>query len=282
MYKLLIPTDFSENALNAIKYGMELFKYEICEFYIMHAYADEVFQLDPFMEPPQLKEVKNRILEQVNLKLASLEKQIISFSPNPNHKISTIAKFGSLIEEANDFAEFENIDLIIMGTRGKTGDKKLTFGSNTLQVMKYVKCPVLAIPENYKEIHPVDILFPSDFLLPYKRRELKLISDLAKRLKVKIHLMYVSCNNGLSLRQKNNKAFFDSVFSGVEFDFIHIHGSDITGAINDYIEKNKPDMLIMVNSRHSYLESILYDSKIEKIGLEVQIPFFVLQNLPRH
>ena len=43
MRKILIPTDFSENALNAIKYALELFKYERSEFIIMHAFADEVY-----------------------------------------------------------------------------------------------------------------------------------------------------------------------------------------------------------------------------------------------
>ncbi|PTX43257.1 nucleotide-binding universal stress UspA family protein [Christiangramia gaetbulicola] len=282
MYKLLIPTDFSQNAWNAVKYGMDLFKYEACEIFIMHAYADEVFQLDPFMEPAQLKEVQNRILKQANSELASIEKQLKSFSPNPRHKILTIAEFGSLIDEANDLVELENIDLIIMGTRGKAGDKKLTFGSNTLQVMKYVKCPVLAIPENYNDINPVNILFPSDLMIPYKKRELKLVRKLAKRYAAMIHLLYVSGSNRLSLRQQNNKAFIDSIFTGVDADFEHITGNDTTEAINNFIEEKNIDLLVMVNSRHSYLESVLYDSKIEKIGLEVQIPFLVLQNLPRN
>ena len=43
MRKVLIPTDFSENAMNAIKYAMELFKYDRTDFYIMHAFGDEIY-----------------------------------------------------------------------------------------------------------------------------------------------------------------------------------------------------------------------------------------------
>ncbi|HSM62908.1 MAG TPA: universal stress protein, partial [Gillisia sp.] len=43
MHKILIPTDFSRNAMNAIRYALELFKYEKSEFYIIHAFADEVY-----------------------------------------------------------------------------------------------------------------------------------------------------------------------------------------------------------------------------------------------
>ena len=281
MFKLLIPTDFSENAMNAIKYGLELFKYEICEVYIMHAYADEVFQLDPFMAPAQLDEVKKRILKKVNSELNNSEEQIKSFSPNPQHTVFSIAKFGSLIDEANDLVELKNIDLLIMGTRGKTGDKKLTFGSNTLQVIKYVKCPVLAVPDTYHDMHPRNILFSTDFLLPYKRREIKLLCNLAKSYAAFLHLVYISGNKDLSLRQQNNKAFFESIATGIEMDFEKVQGNDITETINGYLQKNEIDLLVMVNSRHSYLESILYTSTIEKIGLEIQIPFLVLQNVQR-
>ena len=42
MRRILIPTDFSENAMNAIKYGLELFKNEESEFYLVHAYHGEI------------------------------------------------------------------------------------------------------------------------------------------------------------------------------------------------------------------------------------------------
>ena len=42
-----------------------------------------------------------------------------------------------------------NIDLVIMGTKGETSDHNTTFGSYTIEVFKYVKCPVLAIPEDF-------------------------------------------------------------------------------------------------------------------------------------
>ena len=46
MRKILVPTDFSDNAFNALKYACQVFKYEKCEIFIMHAYADEVYQQD--------------------------------------------------------------------------------------------------------------------------------------------------------------------------------------------------------------------------------------------
>ena len=43
MKKILIPIDFSENAINAINYALALFKDEFCKFYILHAYQEDIY-----------------------------------------------------------------------------------------------------------------------------------------------------------------------------------------------------------------------------------------------
>jgi nucleotide-binding universal stress UspA family protein len=51
----------------------------------------------------------------------------------------------SIVSEIIEFAERENIDLIIMGTRGRTGFKKLLSGSVASGVVNFAHCPVLVI-----------------------------------------------------------------------------------------------------------------------------------------
>lgn len=51
----------------------------------------------------------------------------------------------SIVSEIIEFAERENIDLIIMGTRGRTGFKKLLLGSVASEVVNFAHCPVLVI-----------------------------------------------------------------------------------------------------------------------------------------
>ena len=57
-----------------------------------------------------------------------------------------------------------------MVTHGETNDRRLVFGSDTLQVLKYVLCPVLVIPENFRGIQKRYILFPTNYIIPFKRR----------------------------------------------------------------------------------------------------------------
>ncbi len=281
MRKLLIPTDFSENSLNAVKYATELFKYEYCEIYVLHAFADEVYEFQTKFEDAIFTDTKEKVLSKAKEALKKFRDGIIAFSPNPKHMIHTISEFGILVDSVNDWVEKENIDVVVMGTQGQTADKKITFGSNTLQVIKYVRCPVLAIPSVYGDVHPENLLFSTDFQLPYKRRELKLVSAIAKCFVSKVNFLYVSKFPTLSLRQQDNKHFLAASFCENKIDFHQDFSNDVTEAINDFLSKNKIDMLVMINTRHSYLENILYKSTIEKIGLNINIPFLVLQNLPR-
>ncbi|SRX55155.1 universal stress protein [Aequorivita sp. CIP111184] len=281
MRKILIPTDFSENSWNAIKYATELFKYDHAEIYILHAFADEVYEAETRVTEEIFDKLKEKTLEKAKIELENFRNQIIEFSPNPKHEVHTMAEFGMLVDSVNDWVEKENIDVVVMGTKGQTADKKLTFGSNTLQVIKYVKCPVLAIPSVYKDVHPKNILFSTDFQLPYKRRELKFVSCIAKCFVSKMHFLYVSKFPGLSLRQQDNKNFLEASFCENQIDFKQKNGSNVTKEINTFLIENPIDMLVMINTRHSYLENILYQSTIEKIGLNIDIPFLVLQNLPR-
>jgi len=118
-------------------------------------------------------------------------------------------------------------------------------------------------------------------LVPYKRRELKLLSTLAKNFTTKITLLYVSKFDKRSFRQEDNKQFLVSCLEENQCEEIQLKEDDVTWAIHDFMEKTPVDFLVMVNSRHSYLEHVLHTSKIEKMSLGSQIPFLVLQNLPR-
>lgn len=282
MRKVLIPTDFSENAMNAIKYAMELFKYERSEFTIMHAFADEVYENNLEMSRELFEEYKEKVKESSDKELQQVLSEMLEISPNPRHEYNFISVFGSLVDEANDFVDKENIDVLVMGTKGETDDRNLTFGSNTLQVIKYVKCPVLAIPSTFHDVHTKRILFPTDYLLPFQRREIKLLSTIAKNYAATINFLYISDFKKMSFRQLDNKSLIECYLVDNNTAFYTEAGTDITKGVNEFIKKHNADMLVMVNTRRSYLENVLYTSTIQKMGLNVQIPFLVLQNLPRY
>ncbi|WP_282162708.1 universal stress protein [Ulvibacterium marinum] len=281
MRKILVPTDFSENAFNALKYACSVFKYEKSEIFIVHAYADEVYEKETSIKRSFLEKLKETTLKHSEEHLKSILLKIKSHFPNPKHSYKTISAFGSLTDEVNDLVNREDMDIVVMGTRGETNDRKIIFGTNTLQVLKYVSCPVLAIPEGYAYQAPKEVLFPTDYMVPYKRRELKLLCEITGSFRSTIHLLYINPVKKLSLRQEDNQQFLKGCLSKAKLMFETVSEKDKTMAITKYIVHKDIDMLVLVNSRHSYLEDILYQSTIDRIGLHIKIPFMVMQNLFR-
>lgn len=281
MKNILIPTDFSSSADDAISYALDLFKCDTAHFYFLHAYADEAY--GPFKNGTDaaFEHQKQTIKKNAEIMLDEIVDKLRKEKHIPKHSYSYRTVFDSLVDGVNDFVDEKNIDLIIMGTKGKTANKNITFGSQTVQIFKYVKCPVLAVPHGYAFKQPKNILFPSAYLLPYKRRELKLLDTLAAQFKSKIHSLYISDFDDLSHRQLDNKKFLTESLPHARLSFETTTVTNKAQAIMEYIVKNDMDFLVMVNSRHSFIEDMLYRSTVDEIGLTPLIPFLVMQNLPR-
>jgi len=94
MRKILLPTDFSANAFNALKYAVSLFKYEKSEFYLLHAYADEVYSNEAALTEDQFEEKKANAKKNSKSQLKEILAAIKELSPNPKHQFFIKSSYG--------------------------------------------------------------------------------------------------------------------------------------------------------------------------------------------
>jgi nucleotide-binding universal stress UspA family protein len=149
MKKILLPTDFSDNSWNAIKYALQLFKKQECKFYILNTYIPIIYNMEYMMSGSNIYELDELQKTQSTKELENIKVKITEEFNNSSHSIETISSFNNLIPEISEVIDREEIDFVVMGTKGATGATELLFGSNTVHVLKNAKCPLLAIPENY-------------------------------------------------------------------------------------------------------------------------------------
>ena len=91
MRKILILTDFSANAMNAIDYALELFKYETSIIYFMHAYQDEIYNDKTLLNRETLDKVTKIIRKKSEKQLENLLKKVKEKHPNPRYSYRIIA-----------------------------------------------------------------------------------------------------------------------------------------------------------------------------------------------
>lgn len=277
MKNILIPTDFSENAWNALLYGISFFKKTHCAFYIVHVNSvntNTSGETAMFLSPDILEE---SILVESKEKLNKLMSKIEHLPLNVKHEFKPIALYGFLTDHIKTQVKEKKIDLIIMGTKGSTGLKSVSIGSNTGDVITKVPCTVLAVPELAVYSGIKEIGFPSDFQLTYDHKILETLKDILLLKKSALRLLYVSLNNEkLSPIQENNKRILMEHYKDIECSFHVVTGKKIDESIQCFTESRNLDMLVMVAKNLNFLERILFRPTVEKISYHTKVPFLVI------
>lgn len=270
---ILIPTDFSDNAWSALVYALKFFKEEFCTFYLLNS---------TILKVSTLSNLSNKLLktmqENAKKELLDLKELAETSNANANHGFKIILSSKELKTAIKKAIKEWHIDLVIMGTKGATGAKELFFGSNTVHVIKSVKnCPVLIIPEEYDFMEPVQIAFPTDFNRFYNPAELQPLKDIATLHNSKIRIVHINAESKLNDTQEYNIKTLQSYLENFEHSF-HWMPKYAKKAleINDFIEELDIDILVMINYKHSFIQKIVNEPVIKKIGFHPKIPFLVI------
>ena len=276
MKRIILPTDFSDNAYNAICYAIDLLKEEECTFYLLHTYTPAIYQAEYVLHSPGQIGLGDIYQENSLTQLNELKKKLIVEHNNKKHTIMVHSAFNTLVDEIVEISMNENADMVIMGTQGATGAKEILIGTNTVHVIKKACCPVIAIPPNFKYETPKEILFPTDLGIDYQEEQLGALAFLAKQHVSRIDVLHISTGYDLSEEQLKNKAKLDGIFGRIAHLFHEMPNQEVITAINNFQQKNKVNLLVMIQNRHTFFERLFLEPVIKKLGFHVTIPFMVI------
>ena len=139
--RILFPTDFSEGAQHALHSAVDLAEHYKSKLYILHVVydmnravgmhiphisSDEVFKE---MNDWAMNEIGTCCIEEIRT-LPDVEKKVVKGIP---------------YQEILKYASDNKIDMIVMGTYGRTGINRLIFGSTAERVVRSAPCPVMTV-----------------------------------------------------------------------------------------------------------------------------------------
>ncbi|GGW41367.1 universal stress protein [Arenibacter certesii] len=278
--RILLPTDFSVNALNAIKYALDLYSKQKCEFYLLHTYEVDGYALSgatKVVKPKQfLYETAKKEAEALFRKLM---KVVQLHSYNYDHSFHSIITYDTLINATKDIITKNNIDIVVMGTKGITGSRLVVYGTNTISLMEHIsECPILAIPENQKFILPREIVFPTDYTISHKPVELRHLISIAKMHHAIIQVLHiVTKSEKLHKTQQANKALLTTLFKDIEFSFHELAGSSIHEEINAFIDGRDTNMIAFINPKHNFFSMMFSRPLVKELGYYSRIPLLALK-----
>ena len=278
MKKILLPTDFSDNSWNAIKYALQLYKDQECNFILLHTYTPIVYHVEHLQASYTQLQVIDAVKETAKKRLDDTLQRINSEFNNTKHIFSQVTSFNTLTSEIEELYRGGVIDVIITGTKGASGVKEILFGSNTVHIIKNARCPIFAIPSGFSYEAPHEILFPTDLDILFKHSKLKILKEIVQSNNARLNVMHVSSGNELTEKQKRNQDNLESIFKNSAFLFHNVKPMNIAHAINEFQVKHKINLLVMINNKHSFFENLFFKNTINQIGFHLNVPFLVIPN----
>jgi len=205
MKRILVPTDFSEHAEDALKVAAQIAKKNNSEIIILHMLELPHQSNDAIMGGISIPE-SMLFMKKANEMLD----EVASRPYLDDIPITEVVKMDKPIHGITQISKDYDIDLIIMGSHGSSGVEELLIGSNTEKVVRNSEIPVLIIKKSISNFNATNIVFASDFSDEAKKPFEKLL-NFTKLFDSKLHLVTICTPNSFKPTHSSEKAMTDFV-----------------------------------------------------------------------
>jgi len=276
MKNILLLTDFSDNAQNAIHYALQLFSGSKCIFFILNVQKVSTYTTSDLMVSSTASSVYDSIIKNPKNALVKMVDDIDNKYRKEEYLFNAICDYDSFLSSVNQVVAAKDIDLIVMGTNGASGAKEVIFGSNTLSVIRNVNCPVFVVPEGYKFVKLENILLATEYDEVFSSEILNPLMKMIAKHKTKLDILMLEDkieNTDLVNEKKNKIATF---FKDVNHNFYTIVNVPADIAIDCFVQLNKVHVIAKVIYKKSFFNRLFSGSTTDEITYNSTIPLLIM------
>lgn len=277
MNKILIPVDFSEDSLTAIRYGCQLIsqnerKQEVDLIHVFTHHSNSYVNRQAYpIEDPQVK-ISEKDMERL---LTNLHNEY------PGIKFNSIFKEGNLFEEISKVTAAFNYDAVVMGTKGSSGLEAIFLGSNTYDVILNTKTPVLGVPQNTKGLKKDRV----GLLCNFKEGEIEVLQQAIKLIGNDFELVLIYVNkddrriSDIDAQFKNwieeiiNRTGVQNISYTIKPQVLYNRAAEnVSHAISNVLIDEQIDFLLITRSRKSIFRKLIEENIVRKMAYNMTIP----------
>lgn len=265
MTRILLPTDFSDTALKAAHFAMDLHgtsvRYTLVNSFRAKASAEPL--MPSLIQVAQKESLKG--LRRVERRLRKRTEQVT---------LEKVSSYSLLPEALNNIAVNKGADLIVMGTQGKSSVR--LFGSNSSNVIKRSLLPVITVPMHWEPEPVRRILMPMDGEDIDPTAFLPLV-DLANRCGAEVLVAHVRTNKVAFAKGLDHTAIGDALKS-IDHRYITVHGTDVVDTVNELAANNRFQLVAMAHRKRSFPGGLFSGSTTKQMALHTKLPLLVLRH----
>ena len=279
MKKILIPTDFSDCAGNAIDFAVQSAKYLPIEITLLHTFEGKEDVLTDYLGVN--KSFNQSLLNEVQKKLSQLKKFI---EESEGVIVNTCISVNPLTDAVLEAAGENQSDLIIMGTLGASGLKEKLLGSRTATLIGKTNTPVLVIPHDYIWKKPEKLLLATNHF-EKEPAILDFLFEMADLYMAKAQVIVFTeeeGENAFTILEHTRKTpryekMLKEHYKQETLTAIHLFGNEFEESLQEYIKLNEIDILAMITyPRNGFLDRIFHPSFTKRMSYHSHIPLLVI------
>ena len=260
MKQILVATDFSNSASNAMIYAIALAKILKMDVVAIHAiHPTEGINNSTynaiFIEDYYAK--KREALSDWALRLQDK-------SYGQEVKISTLCDIGFLKTVVSKYIQDHPVELLVMGITGSTGITGIV-GSNASMMVTKMRIPTLIVPlESNFPSFPI-ITLATDYETKLSAKDVNALNEMLKgAVSQKMQVLYVAEKSDASHIQTGEEVI-RSLFPNIGIDFNYINDSSAPNGIMDFIRSNHTDILCLVKHHHNIIYRMFTTSTVNQV-----------------
>lgn len=272
MRSILVPTDFSETAANALEYAAAFANHFHASLLLFHAYHLPLM----ISEVPFTTTMEDFQLEESNMEQLKLIQTNIRNKYQGKVSVELLASPGLAVDEITSIAQEKECALIIMGTQG-VRDGIGIWGSNSAQVIKHTQCDVLIIPDNVA-FEPINkIAFAYDYRGEQDIAVYKTLIEIARVFRSEILIFSMDDNRMHPVHTKQKQdIWLEQLFENITHSYWFSEQMDIVKALSDFTKNNSAAMIAMIRKEHTFFQFFFKQSNTKKMALHTRFPLLVL------
>ena len=241
MKRILVPTDFSEEAENALKVAAQIARRYDSEIFLLHMLELPLDLIDP-AQPRGSGDIPEAIFF---MKLAHQRfNKVMKSDYLRGLKVHETVEFHEAFDGIMEISKKHDCDMIIMGSSGAEGLKDIFIGSNTEKVVRHSKIPVLVIKNEIPLFEVKTFVFATD-LDPIAKSSFKDAVRFANKLNTTIELIMVNTAAKFKTSEEIDKklSHFTTGIDDENYRFKVYNDVNIETGILNYAKKVEADLV---------------------------------------
>ncbi|MEM8966976.1 MAG: universal stress protein [Bacteroidota bacterium] len=272
---ILLATDFSDHADNALAYALKLAEHLESKLYILHvcripSAANSAYPAG-YYDAVNMDEIQREADQSMNqLKQDFLSSTAVEYQ--------CVTRPGQPPETIREVAQELAVDLIVMGTRWATGLSEW-LGSVTTDVVEKCDYPILAIPSNVEFEPPRKFLLTTNLTKMSSLTALDKIKQLVHRFNAKLDVLYIRPHKKeLTTEQLHFQNALENYFADTPHHLHTLVCDDVNEGIHRYLAQHEMDVLTMIPQQRNFIEQLFQASKTRHMLFHTRIPLLAIPN----